>query len=84
VNAYWVAAVWMAMALLASLVSIRVGISVALIEIVVGAVAGNIPGSQHLVVQTEFTTFLATLGSAVLTFSPGPRSTRSACAGTGG
>src|SRR5664280_1969230 len=71
VNAYWVAAVWMAMALLASLVSIRVGISVALIEIVVGAVAGNIPGSQHLVVQTEFTTFLATLGSAVLTFLAG-------------
>lgn len=70
-NAYWVAAVWMAMALLASLVSIRVGISVALIEIVVGAVAGNIPGSQHLVVQTEFTTFLATLGSAVLTFLAG-------------
>src|SRR5664280_2798722 len=34
VNAYWVAAVWMAMALLASLVSIRVGISVALIEVV--------------------------------------------------
>src|SRR5664280_1967789 len=61
----------MAMALLARLVSIRVGISVALIEIVVGAVAGNIPGSQHLVVQTEFTTFLATLGSAVLTFLAG-------------
>lgn len=34
-NGYWVAAVWMAMALLASLISIRVGVSVALVEIVV-------------------------------------------------
>jgi Kef-type K+ transport system membrane component KefB len=70
-NAYWVAAAWMGMALLASLVSIRVGISVALVEIVVGAVVGNIPGNAHLVQQTEFTTFLATLGSAVLTFLAG-------------
>ncbi len=61
-NVYWVAAVWMAMALLASLVSIRVGISVALVEIVVGACIGNIPGHRELVQQTEFTSFLATLG----------------------
>jgi Kef-type K+ transport system membrane component KefB len=70
-NPYWVAAVWIAMALLASLVSIRIGISVALVEIVVGAIAGNVPGHGHVVVQTEFTTFLATLGSAVLTFLAG-------------
>ncbi len=70
-NSYWVAAVWMAMALLASLVSIRVGISVALVEIVVGAVVGNIPSSATVVHQTEFTSFLATLGSAVLTFLAG-------------
>src|SRR5664279_4658360 len=67
-NVYWVAAVWMAMALAASLISIRTGVAVALVEIVVGAVVGNLPGHAHLVFQTEFTSFLATLGSAVLTF----------------
>lgn len=70
-NVYWVAAAWMGMALLASLISIRVGISVALVELVVGALVGNIPGSAHLVQQTEFTNFLATLGSGVLTFLAG-------------
>src|SRR5207244_9398765 len=33
VNVYWVAFVWVAMALAASLISVRVGISVALVEI---------------------------------------------------
>lgn len=70
-NTYWVAAAWVAMALLASLISIRLGISVALVEIVVGAVVGNIPGSAHLVQQTQFTTFLAALGSVALTFLAG-------------
>ncbi len=36
-----IAALWVGMALLASLISIRFAISVALIEIIVGAVAGN-------------------------------------------
>src|SRR5215472_11142217 len=44
VNLYYVVAIWMAMALAASLISIRIAIPVALVEIVVGAVAGNIPG----------------------------------------
>ncbi|MHB8510206.1 MAG: cation:proton antiporter [Candidatus Dormibacteria bacterium] len=70
-NPYTIAAVYMAMALAASLISIRVGISVALIEIVVGAVVGNIPGHEHFVLQTDFTNFLATLGSALLTFLAG-------------
>lgn len=70
-NVYWVAAAWIGLALLASLISIRVGISVALVELVVGALVGNIPGSEHVVQQTEFTNFLATLGSAVLTFLAG-------------
>ncbi len=70
-NVYWVAAVWMGMALVASLVSIRVGISVALVEIVVGAVVGNLPGHAQLVQQTDFTNFLATVGSVVLTFLAG-------------
>lgn len=70
-NLYSIAAVWMGMALLASLISIRVGISVALVEIVVGAVVGNLPGHTEIVFQTEFTDFLAMFGSAVLTFLAG-------------
>ncbi len=70
-NVYWIAAAWMGMALLASLISIRVGVSVALVEIVVGAVLGNLPGHTDFVQQTEFTNFLATVGSAVLTFLAG-------------
>ncbi|TLZ13151.1 MAG: cation:proton antiporter, partial [Gammaproteobacteria bacterium] len=39
-------ALWLGLALLASLISICVAISVALIEIVVGAVAGNLVALQ--------------------------------------
>ena len=70
-NVYAVAAVWMALALGASVISIRVGIAVALAEILVGAVAGNVPGVSGLVQQTAFTTFLASLGSVTLTFLAG-------------
>ncbi len=70
-NVYWVAAAWMGMALLASLISIRIGVSVALVEIVVGAIVGNLPGHTHFAQQTDFTNFLATLGSVVLTFLAG-------------
>ena len=41
-NIWFIAAVWMGLALIASLISIRAGISVALIEILVGVVAGNL------------------------------------------
>ena len=70
-NMYWIAAAWIGLALLASLISIRLGISVALVELVVGAIVGNIPGSAEIVQQTEFTNFLATVGSLVLTFLAG-------------
>ncbi|HXC76941.1 MAG TPA: cation:proton antiporter [Candidatus Acidoferrum sp.] len=70
-NIYTVAAIWMALALGASLISIRAGIAVALAEILVGAVAGNIPGVSGLVQQTAFTGFLASLGSVSLTFLAG-------------
>jgi hypothetical protein len=40
-NIWFIAAVWTGLALLASLISIRTGISVALIKIVVGVVVGN-------------------------------------------
>ncbi len=70
-NIYTVTAIWMALALGASLISIRAGIAVALAEILVGAVAGNIPGVSGLVQQTAFTAFLASLGSVSLTFLAG-------------
>lgn len=70
-NIYAVAAVWMGMALAASLISIRIGVSVALVEIVVAAVLGNMPHVGQGIQQTEFTTFLASLGSVLLTFLAG-------------
>ena len=90
-NIWFIAAVWMGLALIASLISIRTGISVALIEILVGVVAGNLAvalegstlhigiaggsvsaGRLHHVLQsTEWTNFLALLGSGVLTFLAG-------------
>src|ERR1700719_4711863 len=39
---WFIACIWMGLALIASLITIRTGISVALIEIVVGLVAGNL------------------------------------------
>jgi Kef-type K+ transport system membrane component KefB len=70
-NIYFVAFVWMGMALAASLISIRVGISVALIEILVGAIVGNLPHASQFFEQTAFTMFLAAIGSVMLTFLAG-------------
>src|SRR6267378_1741179 len=67
-NVWFVAAAWMALALVASLVSIWAGISVALIEILVGVLAGNF---LHLHASNEWINFLALLGSGVLTFLAG-------------
>src|SRR5450759_5091083 len=71
VNVYAIAAVWMALALVASLISIRAGIAVALAEILVGVLAGNLPGVSGMVQETAFTTFLASVGSITLTFLAG-------------
>jgi Kef-type K+ transport system membrane component KefB len=70
-NFYYVAAIWLGMALLASAISIRIAIPAALVEIVVGALAGNIPGIREHVTQTDVITFLASVGSLVLTFLAG-------------
>src|SRR6266481_6089224 len=90
-NVWFIACIWMGLALIASLISIRAGISVALVEILVGLVAGNLAvgfeggtlqvglataqssgGQLHHVLQsTEWTNFLALLGSGVLTFLAG-------------
>src|SRR5947208_12846491 len=90
-NIWFIASVWMGLALIGSLISIRTGISVALVEILVGVIAGNLAvgleggtlhigiagtststGHLHHVLQsTEWTNFLALLGSGVLTFLAG-------------
>jgi len=66
-NVWLLAAAWMALALAASVVSIRVGVSVALIEILAGVIAGNFLGIH----TTAWIDFLATFGSALLTFLAG-------------
>lgn len=70
-NIYYAAAIWAGMALLASVVSIRIAVPVALVEILIGALAGNIPGIAPHIGQPEFVTFLAGVGSLVLTFLAG-------------
>ena len=77
-NVWFVAAIWIGLAFIASLFSIWTGISVALIEILVGVMAGNF---LHLHASNEWINLLALLGSAVLTFLAGaeidPRSLKS-------
>jgi Kef-type K+ transport system membrane component KefB len=66
-NTYLIAAVWVALALAASLVSIRLGVSVALIEIGLGVAGGNLLGLH----TTAWIDFLAMFGSVLLTFLAG-------------
>src|SRR5579859_6757095 len=66
-NTWFIAAAWMAVALLASLISIRIGISVALIEIFLGVIGGNYLGFH----TTDWIDFLASFGSVLLTFLAG-------------
>ncbi len=66
-NTYGIAAAWMGLALLASLISIRLGISVALIEIGMGVIGGNALGLH----STPWIDFLAAFGSGLLTFLAG-------------
>lgn len=67
-NIWFIAAIWMGLALISSIISIRIGISVALIEILIGIIAGNFFGLHQ---TTEWINFLAMLGSGVLTFLAG-------------
>ena len=66
-NAYLVTALWMGLALIASLISIRIGISVALIEIGMGVIGGNFLGLH----STPWIDFLAAFGAVLLTFLAG-------------
>jgi Kef-type K+ transport system membrane component KefB len=75
-----IAAVWMGLALLASLISIRFNLSVALVEILVGIAAGNIAlllnhyevfGLQWKLEANQWIAFLAGFGAILLTFMAG-------------
>ena len=70
---WYTATAWIALALLASLISIRIGISVALVEIFLGFIAGNC-GTYFgftLFKPNAWINFLAGFGSVVLTFLAG-------------
>lgn len=67
-NIWFVAAIWMGLAFVASIVSIRLRVSVALIEILIGIIAGNFLGIHQ---STDWINFLAMLGSGVITFLAG-------------
>ena len=64
---WFTSAIWIGLALLASLISIRVALSVALVEIVVGAVAGNLID----LATTDWINYLAAVGAVLLTFLAG-------------
>ena len=66
-NIWLASSLWIGLALAASIISIRVSISVALIEIIVGAVAGNAIGLD----LTPWVNFLAGFGAIMLTFLAG-------------
>jgi len=67
VNIWLTASLWVGLALIAAMISIRVGISVALVEIGVGVMAGNF---LHLT-PNDWVNFLAGVGSVLLTFLAG-------------
>jgi Kef-type K+ transport system membrane component KefB len=66
-NQWLQAALWMGLALAATLLSIRIAISIALLEIMVGVIGGNFLPLQ----RTEWVNFLAGFGSILLTFLAG-------------
>src|SRR5262245_60520927 len=79
-NSWGIAAVWMGLALLASFISIRFNLSVALVEILVGIAAGNLAllldhyqllGVRWGLEANEWIKFLAGFGSILLTFMAG-------------
>lgn len=66
-NSWLIASMWMALALGASLISIRFGLSVALAEILLGVLAGNVFGLH----SAPWIDFLASFGAVLLTFLAG-------------
>jgi len=66
-NVWLISAVWIGLALVSALISIRVSISVALTEIVVGSFGGNLLG----ITANDWISYLASLGAVLLTFLAG-------------
>ncbi|MBV8335711.1 MAG: cation:proton antiporter [Alphaproteobacteria bacterium] len=66
-NVWLLTALWIGLALAAAVLSVRLTISVALTEIIVGAIAGNV---IHLQI-TEWVNWLAGFGAILLTFLAG-------------
>jgi Kef-type K+ transport system membrane component KefB len=66
-NVWLASALWIGLALIAAMISIRIAISVALVEIMVGAIAGNAIGLEI----TPWVNFLAGFGAIMLTFLAG-------------
>lgn len=66
-NVWFDSAIWLGLALAASIISIRTAVSVALIEIMVGAIAGNL----ITLTLTDWVNFLAGFGAILLTFLAG-------------
>lgn len=66
-NVWLASSLWIGLALVASVASIYVTISVALVEIVVGAIAGNLVGMP----LAPWVNFLAGFGAILLTFLAG-------------
>ncbi|MQL51606.1 cation:proton antiporter [Desulfofundulus thermobenzoicus] len=66
-NTWLVASAWVGLALAAGMISVRTGISVAMVEIMVGVIGGNFLG----LAVNEWVNFLAGLGAIILTFLAG-------------
>ena len=65
---WYVATIWIGLALVASVISIRTAISVALVEICVGVIGGNFLGLDP---KVEWISFLSGFGAILLTFLAG-------------
>src|ERR1700745_1585427 len=66
-NVWFQSALWMALALVAATASLYITISAALVEIVVGALAGNTIGLP----LNDWINYIAGIGAVVLTFLAG-------------
>src|SRR5438093_10393309 len=66
-NVWFASALWIGLALASALISIRLALSVALIEIMVGALGGNLIGLP----LTPWVNYLAGFGAILLTFLAG-------------
>ncbi|MFQ5852835.1 MAG: cation:proton antiporter [Candidatus Binatia bacterium] len=64
---WWEALIWLSLALASSLLSLKIGISVALLELTVGILAGNTIHPQ----VTQWVNFLAAFRAVILTFLAG-------------